>query len=474
MRAVLDRAGYTDEGVLGVLGGDELGSLGERRVPALLRRTAGGSPLETLVRLFVIGVDVDAAAARRAVAPMDLAAWVDVGLLAPTGGNVRAALTLRCYQGLVVASDFPRPSRGLAVDYVMGITPSTLSLAALTVRDPVTSVLDLGTGCGFQAFLAVRHSDRVVGTDANPRAVRIAELNRMLNGIDTVSFGTGDLFDPVADERFGLIVSNPPFIISPDATHQFLSTERPADVLCQELAKGAPSHLVEGGWCQFLCNWVEPVEGSWESRLAGWFDGTGCDVWVMRRASQPADEYASEWIETGSDDRAVFARRFEEWMAAYQALGIAGVGFGLVTMRRRRGTTWFRIDDAPESLGFPAGDDVARLFTRADVLAATDDESLLDVRFRLPAEIRLMQECRPGHDDWEVVSALVRRTGGLGYSGTIDPSGARLLARCDGQRPLRELLAMLATEHDTSVDDVASASVTIVRRLVERGLLEPV
>jgi hypothetical protein len=170
----------------------------------------------------------------------------------------------------------------------------------------------------------------------------------------------------------------------------------------------------------------------------------------------------------------VFAHRFDEWMTAYQALGIAGVGFGLVTMRRRQGTTWFRIDDAPETLGFPAGDDVARLFKRADVLAATDDESLLDLRFRLPAEVRLVQECRPGHDEWEVVSALVQRTGGLGYSGTIDPSGALLLARCDGQRPLRELLAMLATEHDTSVGDVASASIAIVRRLVERGLLEPV
>ena len=174
VREVLDRAGYTDEGVLGALGGDELGSLGERRVPALLWRTAGGSPLETLVRLFLIGVDVDAAAARRAVAPMDLAAWLDIGLLVTRDGRVRAALTLRCYQGLVVASDFPRPdaSRGLAVDYVMGITPSTLSLAVLTVRDPVTSVLDIGTGCGFQAFLASRHSDRVVGTDANPPPCR--------------------------------------------------------------------------------------------------------------------------------------------------------------------------------------------------------------------------------------------------------------------------------------------------------------
>lgn len=475
VRGLLDVASYSDEGILGVLGGEELGSLGARRVPALLRRTAGGSPLETLVRLFVIGVDVDDAAARRAVAPMEVADWVGLGLLAPADGGVRAALTLRCYQGLVVGSDFRRPDtgHGLPPDYVMGITPSTLSLAALTVRRPVAATLDLGTGCGFQAFLAAQHSERVVATDANPRAVHIADLNAALNGLTTVSFRLGDLFQPVAGEQFDLIVSNPPFIVSPGATHQFLSTDRPGDLLCQQLARATPSHLVDGGWCQFLCNWVEPADGTWESRLASWFEGTGCDAWVMRRASQPADEYACEWIETNTDEPAEFARRFNEWMAAYEELGIAGIGFGLVTMRHRQGSNWFRIDDAPETLGFPAGDDIVDLFDRADVLASSDDASLIDMRFRVPAEVHLMQECRPGRDEWDVISAVVRRTRGLGYSGTIDPAGARLLARCDGQRSLRALLGELAAETDASVHDLAASSVAIVRRLVERGLLEP-
>ena len=475
VRGVLDAAGYSDEGILEVLGGEELGSLGGRRVPALLRRTAGGSALETLVRLFVVGVDVDEVAARRAIAPMDLADWVALGLVVPHDGRVRAALTLRCYQGLVVASDFrrPEPGRGLPPDYVMGITPSTLSLAALTVRRPVVATLDVGTGCGFQAFLAAQHSERVVGTDANPRAVQVAELNAALNGLGTVSCRLGDLFEPVAGERFALIVSNPPFIVSPGATHQFLSTDRPGDVLCQQLARAAPSHLLDGGWCQFLCNWVEPADGTWESRLAGWFEGTGCDAWVMRRASQPADEYACEWIETNTDEPAEFARRFDEWMATYEELGIAGIGFGLVTMRRREGTNWFRIDDAPETLGFPAGDDIGRLFDRADVLTFADDASLLEMCFRLPAEVHMVQECRPGRDEWEVISAEVRRTGGLGYSGSIDPAGARLLARCDGHRSLRTLLAEIVAETDASLTDVEASSVAIVRRLVERGLLEP-
>ncbi len=195
----------------------------------------------------------------------------------------------------------------------------------------------------------------------------------------------------------------------------------------------------------------------------------GVDAWVMRRASQSADEYACEWIETNTDDPAEFARRFDEWMATYDELGIAAIGFGLATMRRREGTNWFRIDDAPETLGFPAGDDITRLFDRADVLAFADDASLMEVCFRLPAEVQLVQECRPGRDQWDVTSALVRRTGGLGYSGTIDPAGARLLARCDGHRSLRTLLAEIAAETDVSVNDVAESSVAIVRRLVERA-----
>jgi hypothetical protein len=281
------------------------------------------------------------------------------------------------------------------------------------------------------------------------------------------------MFEPAADEPFDLIVSNPPFIISPDSTHQFLSTPLPGDALCESLARAAPAHLSDGGWCQFLCNWIVAGGQAWEERLAGWFDGAGCDVWVMRRSTSAVDEYACEWIETATDEPSEFSARFGEWMSYFTDLGVEAVGFGLVTMRRRHGDNWFRTDDAPDVIGIAAGDDVVRLFALTDVLATHDDDDLLAVRLRLPAEVHLVQESTRARDRWEVESSLLRRDGGLAYAGTIDPIGSALLARCDGARPLGVLLDDLATEVGVDRAEAIAGWLATVRRLVEAGLLQP-
>ncbi|HVM63875.1 MAG TPA: methyltransferase, partial [Acidimicrobiales bacterium] len=277
VRDVLRSADYTDSGVVGIIGTGGA-PFGPRRVPPLLRRTSGGSPLETLIRLFIIGAEVPSPAADAAVAPMGLDRWCELGLLRRQGDGVASTVQLRCWQDLIVAFDWThRSGDGLAPDYVMGISPSTLTLASLTIRHPYGRTLDLGTGSGFHALVAAAHSELVVASDRNARAVEFAAFNAALNGLSNIDARAGDLFAPVEGEAFDLIVSNPPFIISPDFKHLFLSTELKGDELCQRLARDAAAYLVEGGWCQFLANWAVLRDQPWDERLAGWFDGTGCD-----------------------------------------------------------------------------------------------------------------------------------------------------------------------------------------------------
>src|SRR5262249_52333375 len=115
---------------------------------------------------------------------------------------------LRCYQGLVLAYDFTRrDSGGVRRDYVMSVSPSSLVLLGMTVRRQSRAALDLGTGCGIQAFAAAKHSRRVVGIDTNPRAIAIARFNAGLNDLANVEFREGSMFDPVEGEAFDLIVS---------------------------------------------------------------------------------------------------------------------------------------------------------------------------------------------------------------------------------------------------------------------------
>ena len=73
-------------------------------------------------------------------------------------------------------------------------------------------VLDLGTGSGVGAVFTARRGAKVTAVDINPEAVRCARLNALLNRLeDNIQVLQGDLFSPLTDQRFDLILFNPPF-----------------------------------------------------------------------------------------------------------------------------------------------------------------------------------------------------------------------------------------------------------------------
>lgn len=476
VREVLAAANYTDEGVVKSLGVDTLTRLGEKRLPVLLRRTSGGTPLETLIRLFILGQPVELAAARAALEPMTVEKWVEIGLAEIAGSQVRGVVQLRCFQGLILAFDFTRRGpTGLRDDYVMGVSPSSLALAGMTVRRKSVAALDLGTGCGIEAFLAARHSQRVVAVDYNPRAVAITRFNARLNQIDNVECRQGDMFHPVTGEAFDLIVSNPPFIISPDHRLMFLNSGTEGDDVCRRIVKEAPRFLHEGGYCIFNANW-EAVEGEdWRDRLAGWFQGTGCDGLVLHHGTKEPMEYAAQWIETKSEEPTEFQRVFDEWMSYYAGRRIAGLAAGIIIMRRVSGrANWFATDTAPPSVSVQSGDDVAGIVeARTFLHSLKEPAELLDARLKLAANVKFEQVAKHMDGSWSAVSSRLLRSGGLEYSGKIDGPGAAMLAACDGRRPLKEHLQELAATVNTDLNALIPAALEIVRRLVEQGFLVP-
>ncbi|HEX7103987.1 MAG TPA: methyltransferase domain-containing protein [Nitrolancea sp.] len=79
---------------------------------------------------------------------------------------------------------------------------------------PGETVLDLGTGSGICAVAAAQLSNHVVAVDINPEAVRCARINTLLNRVEpSVDVRQGDLFAPVAVERFDVVLFNPPFYL---------------------------------------------------------------------------------------------------------------------------------------------------------------------------------------------------------------------------------------------------------------------
>ena len=87
-------------------------------------------------------------------------------------------------------------------------------------------ILDLGagTGCILITLLAELPDATGVAVDINQDAIAVSRENAVKHGVETRSdFAVGSWFDPVAGERFDLIVSNPPYI--PDADIESLAPE---------------------------------------------------------------------------------------------------------------------------------------------------------------------------------------------------------------------------------------------------------
>jgi hypothetical protein len=473
-RQVLLDAGFTAEGVLKTLGIEGPPAIKGNDLPVLLRRTRQGAPRDVLIRLFLIEAPVEIEAVRQAIRPVQLETLAQAGLVEIDGPSVAATVKLLPYDGLFVAFDPPSRLQDGMPDYVMGIGRSSITLSNLTVRRHSRATLDLGTGCGILALQAARHSDAVLASDLNPRAVRLASFNAQLNGLQNVACAEGDLFAPTAGKKFDLVISNPPFVISPENRYIYRDSGMEGDEICRKIVRDVPAYLNEGGFCQILCNWVEKAGQDWQARLADWFNGIGCDAWVMRSETQDIETYATTWIRhTELHETAEFAPRFEQWVRYYEGRGINAISAGVITIRRTdRHNTWFYADDAPRTMIGPAGEAIAQGFELRDFLETVrDDAALLQARLRLSPDVSLERLQLPSPEGWREDALTLNLNRGFAYSGRVDQYVADILIACDGQHRLHQVIDRIGALPGIDPGKLRSTFCTIVRRLIEHGFL---
>ena len=162
----------------------------------------------------------------------------------------------------------------------------------------------------------------MVATDLNSRAVEFALFNARLNGVENIEVLVGDCFAPVADRKFDLILSNPPFFITPQTDYLFCENPMELDGLCRRLVKEAPQHLHEGGYMEMLCEWAQIKGEAWEDRVAEWLADTGCDAWVMKGLTQDPEEYAQHRIRETSEDSSQDSVHYDGYMNYYRQRGL--------------------------------------------------------------------------------------------------------------------------------------------------------
>ena len=120
------------------------------------------------------------------------------------------------------------------------------------------SVLEIGTGSGIVAMYASRLTDSITVTDINFDACLLAEKNFNDNGIENVEILFGNMFEPVKDRKFDVILFNTPYLPTEDdevlddtinyAFDGGLNGRKVIDVFLDEVG----NHLNDGGIVQMI------------------------------------------------------------------------------------------------------------------------------------------------------------------------------------------------------------------------------
>ncbi|SKC75035.1 DUF7059 domain-containing protein [Krasilnikoviella flava] len=511
LRAGLDAAGYTVDGVEEALGDVASAALHREQTVPARRALAGASgahePRAALASLFLLGDDVPRAALDRALPGLGTAGAARLGLVAASGegddDTVRAVVDLRPYGAVDaggeaswwLSSDLAELATGgrLATDHVLGAGGASTTLAQVTARTPVGRVLDLGTGCGIQALHAARHSRQVVATDLSRRALGFARFNLALNAPSPgteVGLRHGSMLEPVAGESFDLVVSNPPFVITPHAgaagaavaealgDYEYRDGGRSGDDLVRDLVQDVGRVLAPGGVAQLLGNWEHRRGEAWDERVGTWLDASGLDGWVIQREVLDPAEYAETWIRDGGTtaerEPGAWSAAYGAWLDDFASRDVEAVGFGIVTLRRPADgarPTLRRLEEHTGSVHQPLGAHVAASLAAHDWLAARDDAALAAAHLVVADDVSEERFHTPGEADPNVI--VIRQGDGLGRGVHASTGLAAFVGVCDGELAVGQIVGALGALLDVPVEDLRAELLPAVRGLVRDGFLRP-
>ena len=394
---------------------------------------------------------------------------------------------------LWVASDlgaFQRPGV-LRHDHVLGIGGASTTLVQSTPRRPVATALDLGTGCGIQTFHLLAHAEHVTATDISERALATTRFNLVLNapalGLDPehledrVSLELGSMLEPVAGQHFDMVVSNPPFVITP-RTPQETDTERftyrdgglPGDRIVRDLLAELPSVLAPGGTAHLLANWEIPrdpqgePESTWSRGPESWIP-TGTGAWVIQRELQDPCEYAETWLQDASQQRdpQAFDRAYAAYLDDFASRDVAAIGFGMVWLQRPEDTE--RTVSGTVGPGRAASSSLPRIFETvphpiqqpiAPALAAEWERTVrlgreasdaqsgaaghpawLERRLTVAPDVTEERHGTPGAEDPSLI--LLRQGAGLRRTVILSSEAAGFAGVCDGELSAQQILTAL-------------------------------
>ena len=287
----------------------------------------------------------------------------------------------------------------------------TIALLSAAIPDNrVGRALDLGCGSGACALRMALRAERVIATDIHARALDFTRLNARMNGIGNVEAREGSLFDPVANETFDLVVSQPPFVPRPEgaAASPFVDGGRRGDEIALALIGGIAPHIGDHGRAVLLVDWPSAKEPVAE-RVRKALGANALDLLILEAPRVGADEHITEYSASvqGTLGEAFVADALMR-RAHFEREGISAIVPSIVVIQRSAGAARPGFTDAiaitSQARGKVTAARIDKLFAAREVGAAP--KRLLASKLRVPAGTTFSEEQKgPGMDKPSSLSA---------------------------------------------------------------------
>lgn len=473
-----------------------------------LREHDGHESTAALIRLFILGGTLSDAEISHALPSVSISDARECGLLEATvNDEFRAGCTLEAVTvehpsqpseqlDLWVLSDLGDALRHgpAAPDHVMGVgraTRSLLSQAPIVeyANGPAKSrALDLGTGCGIIALvLAHAGFETVIATDISGRALEYARANALLNEspqTQRISFRLGNLYEPVEGERFDLIVSNPPFVITPRGTenvpaYTYRDGGFAGDTLAQQVIEGGSAHLTPSGEFFCLANWEYHGGVSGLSRVESWLDGKRLAAWIIERDRVTPETYSETWVRDGGarPGSSEFSEMQQAWLRDFGSRSVVSIGLGSVRYRlmphqhtpTAHDMRLIRSEALGGALTKNAGREFSRVFALGIEVQQLSDAEMLSTHWLREDGVTELREHTPGEEAPRAIHLYRREP--IYRELKSDTLVAAALGACDGDLSLGQLADALAALLEIDASATAEALSSAFRELAWLGMV---
>ncbi|NQY06351.1 MAG: methyltransferase [Flavobacteriaceae bacterium] len=334
---ILHRLNYNQKEICNCLKIDDLQHIKPTHLAYFERYILKEEPLHHLIRLFLLRGNISWKQAKELFGDALLNILLAINMLGvKKNKQLFSYVALYHVDGFFIATDhrflFLKEDQ-MEEDPVMYIGSDSLGLIQTAPRYYSNHTLDLCTGSGVQAIVASRYSRQVLAIDINPRAIRFARFNAMLNGIHNMDVQLGNLYEKLKFNCFDTILANPPFVPSPNLETKFRDGGSSGEDILKTIISGASKRLSNKGQLFIVTDLVNVSK--YEQKLKKWWHNDNADILLLKTADRDEILFSVPHCHHpfGQSYEAFNSELFS-WIENFRTEQLTAVNFGYILIKK--------------------------------------------------------------------------------------------------------------------------------------------